>query len=154
MVRDEIKKDIFETFDNLHLTIDRSDVEVARTSDPKFGDFTTNVALRVAQSKLPSVSDVKPFDKAQGKQSPMEFAKLLANSLQKQPYIKRLEVAKPGFVNFFIKEEVWQKEVENVLKENKDYGSNNLGKGKKARVEFVSANPTNSTLAFLPLPRL
>src|SRR3972149_5616663 len=126
MVRDEIKKDIFETFDNLHLTIDRSDVEVARTSDPKFGDFTTNVALRIAQGKLPSVSDAKPFDKAQGKQSPMEFAKLLAQSLQKQPYIKKLEVKEPGFLNFFVKDDVWQKQVDDVLKQGGKYGSNSL----------------------------
>ena len=127
MLRDEIRKDIFETFDNLHLTIDRSGVEVARTADQKFGDFTTNIALKVSHKV---------------KQSPMEFAKLLTQSLQKQPYIKKLEVVKPGFINFFVKDEVWQKQVDDVLKQGGKYGSNSLGKGKKARVEFVSANPT------------
>ena len=109
------------------LELGRLDVEVVRTSDPKFGDFTTNVALKVSHNV---------------KQSPMEFAKLLAQSLQKQPYIKKLEVVRPGFVNFFIKDGIWQKQVEDVLKQGNKYGSNSLGKGKKARVEFVSANPT------------
>ena len=127
MSRDEIRKDILRTFDKLHLTIDKLDIEVTRTSSPKFGDFTSSVALKVSR-------DIK--------QSPMEFAKVLAQSLQNQPYIKKLEVKEPGFVNFFIKDEIWQKEVEFVLKTNKGYGSNSLGKGKKARVEFVSANPT------------
>ena len=145
MLRDEINKDISSATRNLQLEVGIKaidEIEVVRTSDSKFGDFTTNVALRVAQGKLPSVSDAKPFDKANGKQSPMELAKVLAQSLQKQSYIKKLEVVKPGFVNFFIRDEYWQKEVENVLKQGDKYGSNSLGKGKKASVEFVSANPT------------
>ena len=113
----------------------RLDVEVTRTADSKFGDFSTNVALKASRGN-------KSFDKAQDKQSPMEFAKVLADSLQKQPYLKKLEVVKPGFINIFIKEEYWQKQVEDVLKQSSEYGSNSLGKGKKARVEFVSANPT------------
>ena len=130
MLRDEIKKDIFSAISSLHLEVSikaDDEIEVARTADSKFGDFTTNIALKISRGV---------------KQSPMEFAKLLAQSLQKQPYLKKLEVVEPGFVNFFIKDEIWQNEVQNVLKQNQDYGSNTLGKGKKARVEFVSANPT------------
>ena len=142
MIRDEIRKDIYSAINSLHLEVGIKaidEIEVTRTSDPKFGDFTTNISLRVTQSHGAKEPET---DKAQSKQSPMEFAKILAQSLQKQPYLKKLEVKEPGFLNFFIKDEIWQKEVENVLKKNKDYGSNSLGKGKKARVEFVSANPT------------
>ncbi|OGM14256.1 arginine--tRNA ligase, partial [Candidatus Woesebacteria bacterium RBG_16_41_13] len=145
MLRDEIRKDIAEAVKGVGLESGRPfgsepqgrrlDVEVVRTSDLKFGDFTSNVAFKVSHK-------VTPFGKAQDKQSPMEFAKILADSLKKQPYIKKLEVAKPGFLNFFIKEEYWQKQVEDVLKQGNMYGSNSLGKGKQARVEFVSANPT------------
>src|SRR3990167_4727766 len=127
MLKNEIKKDIAEVVESLGLELEEHEIEVTRTADAKFGDFTTNVALKVSHDT---------------KQSPMEFAKVLTDSLQKQPYLKKLEVVKPGFVNFFIKDEIWQKEVENVLKQGGKYGSNSLGKGKKARVEFVSANPT------------
>ena len=95
MLRDEIRKDILSATGNLHLeagikAID--EIDVTRTNDSGFGDFTTNVALKVSHK-------VKPFGKAQGKQSPMEFAKVLAQSLQKQPYFKKLEVKEPRFVH-------------------------------------------------------
>src|SRR3989344_5747917 len=102
-------------------------VEVTRASDARFGDYTSNVAMIFAR---------------QFKQSPMDFAKKLADSLKDQAYIERLEVKEPGFLNFFIKDEVWQKEVGDVLKTKDKFGSNDSGRGKKARVEFVSANPT------------
>mgnify|MGYP000535911945 CR=1 FL=1 len=127
MLKDEIKKDIAEAVKNQVLESGSLDVEVTRTSDSGFGDFTTNIALKVSHKV---------------KQSPMEFAKLLAQSLQKQPYLKKLEVVKPGFLNFFVKDDVWQKQVDDVLKQGGKYGSNSLGQDKKARVEFVSANPT------------
>jgi len=155
MIRDQIKKDIVDALKGGGLELGkpfgpepqgrRLDVEVTRTADSKFGDFSTNVALKASPyfaKASKGKHDVKPFDKAQDKQSPMEFAKVLADSLQKQPYLKKLEVVKPGFINIFIKEEYWQKQVEDVLKQSSEYGSNSLGKGKKARVEFVSANPT------------
>jgi len=127
MLRNQIKKDILSAIDKLELTIDESKVEVTRTNDPKFGDFTTNLPLKI---------------KHKNKQSPMEFANVLADSLKNQPYLEKLEVKEPGFLNFFIKDEIWQKEVEDVLKMGKKYGSNEHAKGKKARVEFISANPT------------
>ena len=130
MLRDQIKKDILPAISNLHLEVGSKGIdgmEVTRTNDSRFGDFTTNIALKVSHKV---------------KQSPMEFAKILADSLQKQPYIKKLEVVKPGFLNFFVKEEYWQKQVDDVLKQGGKYGSNSLGKGQRASVEFVSANPT------------
>lgn len=130
MLREQIKKDIEKavkllTVNGSQLTEEK--IEVLRTADPRFGDFATNVAMRVS----PKV-----------KQSPVEFAKVLADSLGNQPYVEKLEVAGGGFLNFFIKQEVWQEEVEKVLKADDKYGSNTLGKSKKARIEFVSANPT------------
>ncbi len=141
MLREKIRNDIAKTIDNLHLTlrlrsgraINKDQIEVTRTADPRFGDFATNVALRLTS-----------FAQGRGavKQSPLEFAKVLTDSLKDLPYVEKLEVAGPGFINFFIKPEVWQKEVTDVLKTGEKYGSNQIGKGKKARVEFVSANPT------------
>ncbi|MDO8486673.1 MAG: arginine--tRNA ligase [Candidatus Curtissbacteria bacterium] len=150
MLRDQIKKDIEKVIGQLgywgggkevpkNLTIQKPNnpIEVTRTSDPKFGDFTTNIALKIA------TNDKRLTINGKGnKQSPLEVAKDLTDSLKGLPYVKRLEVAGPGFINFFIKDEIWQKEVEKVLELKSKYGSNNIGKAKKARVEFVSANPT------------
>ena len=77
MLRDEIKKDIAGAVKGLGLELEELEIEVARTADAKFGDFTTNVALKVSHDT---------------KQSPMEFAKILTDSLKNQPYLKKLRV--------------------------------------------------------------
>src|SRR3989344_3095239 len=110
------------------------EVEVSRPGNSEHGDYSTNVALKVV------TRDTKQGTRSE--QSSVEFARKLADSLKNQPYIEKLEVKDPGFINFFVKDEIWQKQVSDVLKSASGYGSNQTGKGKKARVEFVSANPT------------
>ena len=126
-IREQIKKDITEVISGQWSVVSESQVEITRTADPKNGDYATNVAMKLAK---------------EAKQSRLEIAKKLADSLQKQSYVEKVEVADPGFVNIFVKDSVWQSEVEKVLSDEVRYGANDAGKGKKARVEFVSANPT------------
>ncbi len=129
-LREKIKQDLVAVMKQLKVNSSQftvSDIEVIRPDNPEYGDYSTNVALKLA-SRI--------------KQSPREFAKKLADRLKRQPYVEKLEVADPGFLNFFIKGEVWQKQVGEVLKQGDKFGSNDFGKGKSARVEFVSANPT------------
>jgi len=141
-LRSQIKKDIVNSISNFpfdkkpsvakalagwQLTIDQNEVEVSRSDNPDHGDYSTNVALKLA---------------SRGEQSPIEFAGELAESLKSQPYVEKLDVREPGFLNFFVKDEVWQKQVSEVLKAGEKFGSNDAGRGKNARVEFVSANPT------------
>lgn len=130
-IREQINRDVSKaiqelSIDDRRLTIDWN-IEVTRTSDPKNGDYSTNIAMKLAKET---------------KQSPTEFANILADNLKKQSYIEKVEVAGPGFVNIFVKANVWQSEVQKVLSDIERYGANSVGKGKKARVEFVSANPT------------
>lgn len=134
MIRDDIKKDLLGAINDSGLTINESEIEVSRTADNKFGDFTTNIALRMAQGK--------PRKGGKSEQSPVEFAKILADRIKAQPYIEKLEVAGPGFINIFVKADYWQEQVDKVLKQGDKYGSNAFGEGETARVEFVSANPT------------
>lgn len=125
-IREQIKEDISKEVDRIVGKWDGG-IEVSRTTDAKFGDFSTNVALRLSH---------------EFKQSPQETAKILTDSLKDLPYVEKLEVAGPGFINFFVKDEYWQKGVSDVLGLGHKYGSNQTGKDKKARVEYVSANPT------------
>src|SRR3989338_6066312 len=127
MLRELIREGIAKALKSANYSLPIAEIEVTRTSDPKFGDFSTNIALKINRKV---------------KQSPMETAKKLSDSLMDLPYVEKLEVVGPGFINFWIKTEVWQKEVSSVLKEKEKFGSNTLGRGKKARIEFVSANPT------------
>jgi len=93
---EQIRKEVKSIIDSLHLTIDESQVEVARTADFKNGDYSTNVAMKIA--KVTKVSNVSKGTNAEGKktsktsetfetsetskskQSPVEIAKKLADS--------------------------------------------------------------------------
>lgn len=97
---------------------------------PKFegqGDFSTNLALIVAGKE---------------KKKPREVAQALVEVLGACPLATKIEIAGPGFVNFFIKNEVWQGVLPHICTSGVAFGLSDAGKGKKVLVEFVSANPT------------
>src|SRR3989344_8026835 len=129
-LRERIRKDIEDKVGGM---VGRWDgrVDVTRTSDARFGDYSTNMAMVLAQQ-------TKSLDKARDERSPMEFAKKLADSLKSQPYIEKLEVKEPGFLNFFIKAGFLQKEVSDVLKKGR---FESRFSGKKVVVEFTDPNP-------------
>lgn len=122
-LREKIRKDIEEAISRWPLAIGEKEVGVARTSNQRFGDYSSNVAMVLA-GKI--------------RQSPMEFAKKLADSLENQAYIEKLEAREPGFINFFIKDETIHKEVEKLLKKDK---FETEFTGKKVIVEFTDPNP-------------
>ncbi len=144
LIRDQIRRDLSVVISNFKFPISNEEIEVTRTIDSKFGDFSTNVVLKIAKTAngKPLTGNRSKQIAVSGKQSPVETAKILTDSLKDLPYVEKLEVAGPGFINFFIKNEYWQKQVNDVLGLNNKYGSNDKAEGKKARVEYVSANPT------------
>ncbi len=95
-------------------------------SSGKFGDFSSNLALRLA-AKLN-----KP---------PLEIAKLLVIELQTKPgqQVMKITVEGPGFINFWMSKDFW---IEQLAKINPKFAHNKQGEGKKVQVEFISANPT------------
>ena len=105
--------------------------EKATLEPPKkqdFGDLASNLALVLSKE-----AGIKPRDLATA------FREHL---LQAAAELKDIEIAGPGFMNFFFRPEFWQQTVIEVLEKGEDYGSLNLGQGTKVLVEFVSANPT------------
>lgn len=122
---EQLKNAILEAGKKTSLAIDEKDIVIENTKDPAHGDYATNIALRSAK-KLGK----KPLD--------------LANELAKNitsPIIKKIEVAGPGFINFFLQSVSLGSVVTTVINEGKDYGRGD-DKKKKIDVEFVSANPT------------
>lgn len=111
-------------------------VEVFRSDKVEHGDYSTNLALRLAQGKL--------LIKRDGYQSAIEIAKKLADSMESQAYIEKSEVKEPGFINFYIKDQVWQEQVSDVIKVGFKYGSNQLGKGKKGSYRIYKRQPNRS----------
>ena len=95
----------------------------------KFGHYATNIALLLAKKRGGD---------------PMVLASEFADALsQKYPdFFEKVETASPGFLNFWIRREHFLSLIPKIASEGKLYGENSLGGGKKARVEYVSANPT------------
>ena len=102
-------------------------INLEPTKDSKHGDFATNLALALA----------KPLGKP-----PRKLAEELVQALPASPLVAKVEIAGPGFINFFLAAGAFQSLVSEILDRGAAYGRNNMGGGRKAMVEFVSANPT------------
>jgi len=100
---------------------------VERTRSKEHGDFATNIAMALA----------KPARK-----SPRALAEALIAALPANEAIRKVEIAGPGFINFFLGAGAYHTEIERALTQGVVYGCNAGGEGKTVGVEFVSANPT------------
>ncbi len=100
---------------------------VERGRSREHGDFASNVAMLLAK-----LVHAKPRDLAQK----------LVDALPANALVQRVEVAGPGFINFFLAADATQAQVRRILDEGDAYGHNLAGAGKTVGVEFVSANPT------------
>lgn len=97
-------------------------------ADKSHGDFATNLAMASAKAfRMP----------------PRNIAALICESLMLEgSSFERAEIAGPGFINLFLRKSWFSGVIENVLEEKENYGRTDTGAGKRALVEFVSANPT------------
>ncbi|MDD3206918.1 MAG: arginine--tRNA ligase [Bacilli bacterium] len=120
-----LKQKIIEAVNKIGLAVQEDDVVLEHPKDETRGDYATNVALQHCK-KL----NLKPRD----------FASKIVEELDHKG-IEKIEIAGPGFLNFFLKPETLQSIVEDVISKNENYGRGSR-KGKKINVEFVSANPT------------
>lgn len=103
-------------------------VSIDTPANENHGDFACNIAMQLA----------KPEKKA-----PRQIAESLLLHLQDSDgLVQRAEIAGPGFINFFITPSAWQSCLPLIEAATDYYGCTNTGQGRKAQVEFVSANPT------------
>jgi arginyl-tRNA synthetase len=100
---------------------------VERTRDRAHGDFACNIAMMLAK---------------QAKSKPRELAEKIVAALETGTRVERVEIAGPGFINFFLGQAAWHSVVGEVLVQGERFGRSTLGTGKRVQVEFVSANPT------------
>ncbi|MFT5503570.1 MAG: arginyl-tRNA synthetase, partial [Gammaproteobacteria bacterium] len=102
-------------------------LQVSISKDPKQGDFASNIALMLS--------------KQVGK-PPRDIARQIVESLPEHTAISNVEIAGPGFINFFVSSDASQSVVLEILKQGENFGKSEVGAGQKIQVEFVSANPT------------
>ncbi len=103
------------------------EILVERPRDPTHGSYASAIALQSARL---------------ARMAPLKIAEIIANHLEKPEYLSEVTVSPPGFINFILSTEWLQEEVNRILASGFEYGRFDLGNGKKAQVECVSANPT------------
>lgn len=102
-------------------------INVENTRDKAHGDLATNLAMMLA----------KP-----AKKNPRELAQLIVDALPESELVEKVEIAGPGFINFYLSDASTNSLIKAVLEQKEQYGRSNDGAGRKVQVEFVSANPT------------
>ena len=126
-LQDLLKKCIQDLFNEGLINEMPPKVRLDHTKDKSHGDYATNIALMLAK---------------QAKTSPLELAKIIVNQLEDASFIKKTEIAGPGFINFFLSDASSTSIVSEIIELGEMYGKSEIGKGQSILLEYVSANPT------------
>lgn len=106
-------------------------IPVEHPENKKFGDYSSNAALRLAKIL---------------KKPPLEIAEIIAaetnDTKEAKKYFAKIEAAQPGFINFYLSPNYLQKSLAEITKKGEKFGDLKIGKRKKVQLEFISANPT------------
>lgn len=102
-------------------------IQVDATKDKQYGDFASNIAMVLAK---------------QAKINPRALAAKIIQAIPISSYIQKVEVAGPGFINFYLSSQALNAVIEQILMEKEGYGRSQMGRGKRILIEFVSSNPT------------
>ena len=119
---------IIKSCNNLYEEFDQNLVMIEIPKDASNGDYSTNIAMRLAKSLH---------------KSPRVIAQEIVDELKKtMDGVEKINVAGPGFINLFMEKGVMSSVIPSILKQNDKYGYTDFGKGIKYNIEYVSANPT------------
>lgn len=129
MVKKKILQDLKKAIEDLGYP--GADILLSISKNPTFGDYSTNLALQLAKQSS-----------AVSHQSSDKIANEILEKFGNPDYLEKAEVAGGGFINFFIKPKILANDIKEILDQGEDFGKSEIGKGKRARIEFISANPT------------
>jgi arginyl-tRNA synthetase len=101
--------------------------EIERARSAAHGDFACSIALGCAKT---------------ARQKPRAVAEAIVARLPADKFVSKVEIAGPGFINFFLTPDAFRAVVNDVLDAGPRYGRSTIGAGRRVQVEFVSANPT------------
>lgn len=123
---DKLQQIIKKSLKNLSFEVEK--VVLEHPGDLAHGDYATSIALTLSK---------------QAKTNPRELAEKIKVELQKAKldFVEKIEVAGPGFINFFLKRSFFADSIKNILKDGKKFGANKSLKGKKILVEYTDPNP-------------
>lgn len=106
---------------------DSSSIQIERTRDERYGEFASNIALNISKT-----AGLKPRDLAAG----------ILKHLPESEFLDKVEIAGPGFINFFLAQKAYLQVIPDILTGGADFGRNNMGADQQVLLEFVSTNPT------------
>jgi arginyl-tRNA synthetase len=131
-VKENLKQEIIASIEKAGLATKEQipDIVLEIPKDKVNGDYATNAAMQLARV---------------AKKAPRQIAEQLVAQFDKsKASISKIEIAGPGFINFYMNNSYLTDLIPAILNAGSDYGQTNVGNGKKVQVEFVSANPTGS----------
>ena len=126
-VIENLKLNIKEALKTLGLDVSINDIVIENSKDAAHGDYASNVALKYAK---------------QANSNPRDFANKLVSNISLND-IDHIEIAGPGFINFFMKSDSLTSVISTIINEDSNYGRGKRN-NTKVNVEFVSANPTGA----------
>lgn len=132
MIQDHLKALITEALQKMHgdkivARPSEAEVNIERPGRAAHGDFTTNIALELSgEYGIP----------------PRQIAERILERLPKSGEIARVEIAGPGFINFFLTPSWLYETIVEIATKREEFGRSEVGKGTKIQVEYGSANPT------------
>ncbi|MDD5627051.1 MAG: arginine--tRNA ligase [Patescibacteria group bacterium] len=133
-IKDEIQKLFQDSFAELKKNPKYEKAKpifnLVHPSREEYGDWSANIAMSIAHQIGVSPEEV------------WKDLNLVLNKEIVHERIKKIIFVKPGFINFYLSKRWFWRELKNILERQDDYGRIEIGKGKKAQVEFISANPT------------
>lgn len=127
MTKQHIEQLLQQALQTLQLGVDLPAIQIDATKDKQFGDFATNIALVLAKAV---------------QKKPRELAESIVKALPASSDVTKVEIAGPGFINFFLSNHALHSVITEILQAGDKYGKTNIGKGQKVLLEFVSSNPT------------
>lgn len=120
-----LAKEIEKALNNMELEVEIP-ITIEIPKDKNNGDYSSNIAMQLTKIL---------------KTNPREIASKIIDNINNENIIK-VEIAGPGFLNFFVKKDYLLQNINKVIEEKDSYGKCNYGNSKKVNIEYVSANPT------------
>ena len=127
-IQEQIKQELKRVMSVLGQEVSDGEIVLSPSNTREHGDYASNLAMRKAKAfQLP----------------PMEVATKIISEFS-LPGVDHIEACKPGFLNFFLKQDELGSIIKKIVTEKEHYGDLEIGKGIKVNIEYVSANPTGT----------
>jgi arginyl-tRNA synthetase len=108
-------------------TVGQPEVGIEYPPSQAYGDYACSLPLKLARA---------------AKSNPLDIAENIAQFIHPSIEIEKVAVAPPGFINFTLRDQWLQQQVNEIIASQEDYGKIDLGYGRQVQLEFVSVNPT------------